>query len=185
MSLLSSNQKQNDNRNMDLLLEKIGQNDEAAFRELYEQQSAAIFAYALSVVKNRADAEDIMQDAFLKIRGAAHLYQAHGRAKAWIFTIVRNLCMMKFRENSRLINTPADEMTYMDDLNYIEDHETRITLQSVFRVLNDEERQIILLHAVSGMKHREIGSVLGLPLATVLSKYHRGLKKLRECLEDR
>lgn len=183
MSLLSSDQKQANMKDTDLLLRRIAEDDETAFRELYEQLSAAVFAYALSVVKNRADAEDIMQETFLKIRSAAHLYDSKGKAKAWIFTIVRNLCRMRFRENNKMISTPADEMSYMDDMSIIEDHETRITVQSSFRVLKDEEREIILLHAVSGMKHREIAKVLGMPLATVLSKYHRGLKKLRVCLE--
>lgn len=183
MSLFSSDQNRKNDADMDSLLKRIGQNDEAAFRELYELMSSAVFAYALSVSRNRADAEDIMQDTFLRIRAAAHLYESHGKAKPWIFTIVRNLCLMRFRENSRMINTPADEMEYMDDLNYIEDHETRLTVQSVLKELNDEESQIIILHAVSGMKHREIASILSLPLATVLSKYHRGLRKLRNRLE--
>ncbi|MDO4415655.1 MAG: RNA polymerase sigma factor [Erysipelotrichaceae bacterium] len=183
MSLHASDQKKMNAQVMDDLLLKIGQNDESAFRKLYEQMSSAVFAYALSVVKNRADAEDIMQDTFLKIRAAAHLYEADGKAKSWIFTIVRNLCMMHFRENRRQIDTPADEMTYMEDLSFIEDHETRLTVRSVLKELNDEESQIIILHAVSGMKHREIASILNIPLATVLSKYHRGLKKLRKNLE--
>ena len=48
--------------------------------------------------------------------------------------------------------------------------------------LSDEERQIVALHALSGFRHREIAEVLELPLATVLSKYHRALKKLRSRL---
>lgn len=50
------------------------------------------------------------------------------------------------------------------------------------RELADEERQILMLHAVTGMKHREIAELLQLSLSTVLSKYHRALKKLRKCL---
>ena len=49
--------------------------------------------------------------------------------------------------------------------------------------LSDEERRVVLLHAVTGMKHREIAALLELPLPTVLSKYHRALKKMRSLLE--
>ena len=49
--------------------------------------------------------------------------------------------------------------------------------------LSDEERQIVVLHAAAGFRHREIADMLGLPLPTVLSKYHRTLKKLRTFLE--
>ena len=49
--------------------------------------------------------------------------------------------------------------------------------------IGEEERRIVLLHAITGMKHREIAALLELPLATVLSKYHRALKKMRAYLE--
>ena len=56
-------------------------------------------------------------------------------------------------------------------------------LQCAMSALSDTERQVVLLHAAAGLKHREIAGVLELPLATVLSKYHRALKKLRVCLK--
>jgi RNA polymerase sigma factor (sigma-70 family) len=59
----------------------------------------------------------------------------------------------------------------------------RTLLQGALASLADEERRIVLLHAVTGMKHREIAALLELPLPTVLSKYHRALKKMRIFLE--
>ena len=53
-----------------------------------------------------------------------------------------------------------------------------------WRALSDEERQIAVLHAVSGMKFREIAELLGLPLSTVLSKYHRSMKRLRDLWQE-
>ena len=61
--------------------------------------------------------------------------------------------------------------------------EDREVLSAALGVLGEQERQIVLLHAVSGLKHREIAQLMELPLATVLSKYHRGLKKLKKKLE--
>ena len=61
--------------------------------------------------------------------------------------------------------------------------EDRAVLQAALGALDDQERQAVLLHAVSGLKHREIAEILELPLPTVLSKYHRALKKLRKQLE--
>ena len=58
----------------------------------------------------------------------------------------------------------------------------RLLLQDALAILGDEERRIVLLHT-AGLKHREIGQALGLPLATVLSKYHRALKKMRAYME--
>ena len=63
------------------------------------------------------------------------------------------------------------------------DAEERILLQHALAAIGEEERRIVLLHAITGMKHREIAALLELPLATVLSKYHRALKKMRAYLE--
>ncbi|HWT27812.1 MAG TPA: sigma factor-like helix-turn-helix DNA-binding protein, partial [Mobilitalea sp.] len=72
-----------------------------------------------------------------------------------------------------------------DDLSfsYVTDSDDRLVLQAALEILNVEEREIILLHAISGFKHREIADNLGMPLATVLSKYNRGLGKLRKHLK--
>ena len=61
--------------------------------------------------------------------------------------------------------------------------EDRQILQTALASLADQERQVVMLHAVTGLKHREIATLLQVPLATVLSKYHRALKKLRVQLE--
>ena len=53
-----------------------------------------------------------------------------------------------------------------------------------FSKLNEQERQILMLHAVTGLKHREIAEIMGIPLATVLSKYARSLKKLKHILQE-
>jgi len=61
--------------------------------------------------------------------------------------------------------------------------EDRYLLQMALGTLSDEECQIVMLHALTGLKHREIAALLEMPLATVLSKYHRALKKLRDFMK--
>ena len=61
--------------------------------------------------------------------------------------------------------------------------EDRQVLQEALARLEPEERQVILLHAISGLKHREIAQLLERPLSTVLSKYHRGLKKMKALMK--
>lgn len=61
--------------------------------------------------------------------------------------------------------------------------ENRKLLQTALAALSQTERQVVLLHAGTGLKHREIAGILELPLATVLSKYHRALRKLKEWME--
>jgi len=60
-----------------------------------------------------------------------------------------------------------------------------MVLEAALTILNTEEQQIVLLHAVTGMKHKEIAELMNLGLSTTLSKYNRALKKLRSYLEER
>ena len=166
------------------LFARIGQGDKSAFCQLYEETSNAVFAYALSFLRNKEDAEDVMQETFLHIRSAAHLYQPLGKPMAWILTIAKNVCLMKFRQNRHVTFMAYDEAPEELDCSQIQEEEDRLVLETAFRVLSKEECQIIVLHAVSGMKHREISQIMGIPLSTILSKYHRGIQKLREQLEE-
>lgn len=167
------------------LFYKIGDGEKEAFCELYEQTSNAVFSYALSLLRNREDAEDAMQETYLKIRSAAHLYRPMGKPMAWILTIARNICLMKFRHQKHYSAVRPEEIAEVPDCRQIEDREDRIVLETAFQVLSREECQVIILHAVSGIKHREISEILCLPLSTVLSRYSRGMKKVREQLEGK
>lgn len=160
---------------------RIASGEKEAFCALYQQTRSAIFTYALSLLRNQADAEDAMQDTYLKIRSAAHLYRSEGKPMAWIFTITRNVCLMKLRKQQRFAAFPTDDE--LPDFQQIEDAEDRMVLKTAFKILSQEECRIIFLHAVTGLKHRQISELLGLPLSTVLSKYNRGLKKLKSELE--
>lgn len=169
------------------LIVRIGNDDITAFEELYRLTDQTVYAFILSILKNPQDAQDIMQDTYLKIRSAAHLYKKQGKPLAWIFTIARNLCLMKLRTASRTSDTPMEELedsSYFasSDEHHIED---RMVLQAALDILAEEDRQIVILHAVSGLKHHEIAKSLGMPLSTVLSKYNRSLKKLKKYLIEK
>lgn len=169
----------------DSLLTQTGRGDGAAFSTLYRLTKNAVYAYAMSILRNPDDAEDAMQDTYLKIRAAAYLYEPQGKPMAWILTITRNVCLMRLRQQKHTCACTQEQMAREPDLNRIEDTEDRVVLRAALQVLSEEESQIIILHAVTGMRHREIGELLQLPLSTVLSKYHRGLKKLKSQLEGK
>ncbi len=162
---------------------RIAAEDKEAFCTLYEACSSTVFAYALSILRNRADAEDAMQDTFLKIRSAAHLYQPQGKPMAWIFTITKNVCLMMIRKKAHIVQGPEEDAQPDLGLDRIQNAEDRMTLEKAFAVLPEDTCQILMLHAVSGMKHREIAELLHMPISTVLSKYNRGMKRLQTELE--
>ncbi len=163
---------------------RIAENDVAAFEEFFRLTERSVYAYALSILRNNDDAMDVVQDTYLKIRGAAHLYRPMGKPMAWVFTIVRNLSMSKLRTKAQTDNLEEGELENNLSFSYVTDSDDRLILQSALKILSEEERKIILLHAISGFTHLEISRDIGFPLSTVLSKYHRGLKKLKKYLTE-
>lgn len=170
-----------DPHDLEELLRQIALGSQQAFEELYRATDSAIYGYALSLMRNHHEAQDIMMDTYLKIRCAAHLYMPLGKPMAWILTITKNIARTKLRSAGRQI--PLDDLEETTP-SFDRDSEEAIALEQAMKVLGDQERQILILHAVTGLKHREIAEMLGMPLATVLSKYARSLKKLKKALEE-
>ena len=97
----------------------------------------------------------------------------------WLMTITRNLALDRLRQHSRTQTLPHEDWQALPEEASPVTAEDRMMLEALLSVLEDQERQIVTLHALTGLKHREIAALLGLPLPTVLSKYSRALKKLR------
>ncbi len=161
---------------------RIAAGDMAAFEEFYRQTERTVYAFVLSTLKNHDDALDVVQDTYLKIRAAAHLYKPMGKPMAWVFTIARNLSVSKIRSKQKNDSITLTDMENDLNFSYVSDAEDRLVLQTALKILSSEETEIILLHAISGFTHREIAKSLEMKLSTVLSKYHRGLKKMKKYL---
>ncbi len=165
------------------LLARTACGDHEAFEGLYAAARGAVYAMALSVLKNAEDAADVTQETFVKVWTGAGQYRPSGSPMAWLLTIARNLARMKLRRDSRQVDLTEREWDAIPARSETVPAEDRAVLQTALAGLEDAERQIVLLHAASGLKHREIAGLLEMPLATVLSKYHRALKKMKAKLE--
>lgn len=168
------------------LILRMANGDGNAFRELYQQTSGAVYGFALSILRNKEDAEDVMHDTYIKTYTSAVTYKPMGKPLSWILTIVRNLSYNKIRAGKVSEDLSQYEYSlgaedYIDESDAIVD---RMVLTQAMKILDFEERQIFVLHAATGLKHREIAEILDLSVGTVLSKYNRSLKKMRKVLED-
>lgn len=161
------------------LFQRIANGDDRAFEELYYNSYRPLYAFILSMTLNKEDAEDILQDTYVRIRGACHLYTPQGNPMAWIMKIAKNLYLMKVRaeknKNTVDISDYDNELSF-ENMSMVED---RILIESLFGHLSEEDRNIIIMHVVMGMKHREIASFMNCQLSTVMSKYHRAMKLLK------
>lgn len=177
-------QEQNrDPAELEKLILRIAAGEQQALEELYHRTRAAVYALALSCVRNAHDAQDITQDTFVRVWEGAPQYRPQGSPMAWLLTVARNLARMKLRQGARQAELSDEEWEAIPADSPGVTPEDRELLQTALAGLEDQERQVVLLHAVTGLKHREIAALLEMPLATVLSKYHRALKKLKSKLK--
>lgn len=168
---------------LESLLARIAKGDKSALGELYERTRAAVLGFAMSMASTPVDAEDVLHDTYLAVYSSAESYTAKGKPMAWIMTIAKNLARMRMRKARRQLDIADDDWgRYLASKSEVSSDE-RILLQTAMKILSDDEQQIVMLHAVAGVKHREIAAILDMPTATVLSKYSRAIKKLRTVME--
>lgn len=165
------------------LLLRVAGGEREALAELYRRTRSAVYGLALSYLKNAHDAQDLTQDVYVQAWDCAEQYRPTGSPMGWLMAVCRNLCLMRLRREERHAALSEEEWDAIPAQECGLDADERTLLQQALASLADEERRIVLLHAVTGMKHREIAALLELPLPTVLSKYHRALKKMRAYLE--
>ena len=155
--------------------------DAGALESLYQATRSAVYAFAFSILRNAHDAEDVLQETYIRLWGASEGYRPQGKPMAWLLRITRNLALSRLREGQKTTEfLPDAQLPAPEGLST----EDRLLLQALLDRLPDQSRQILTLHAVSGLKHREIAVLLDLPLPTVLSKYHRAVKALQKAWKE-
>ncbi len=165
------------------LLKRVAAGDRESLAALYAGTRVAVYAAALALLRNAQDAQDVTQDTYVRVWEKADTYRPHGSPMAWLLTITRNLARMKLRQEGRVAVLTEPEWLAIPAEDHQVDPADRLTLQDALAALPDGERRVVLLHIVSGLKHREIAALLQRPLPTILSQYHRALKKLKKQLE--
>lgn len=161
-------------------ISRIAAGDMDALHCLYDAVGGNVYRFALSLVRDPHDAEDVLQDTFLRICRSAADYQPQGKPLAWIFTIARHLALDKRREQSRPL--PQEEEAV--DVSSVARTERRLLIHTLLNRLSQEDRQILILHVVVGMKHREIADTMGMPMSTVRSRYRRALNRLKSIAKE-
>ena len=166
---------------LEALIARLAQGEAAAMGLIYDMTSSTLYAYALTLLRHSFDAEDVLHDCYLRLYAAAGSYRPQGKPMAYLLTIARNLCLDRLKERARHAELPAEAW---ESLLRVDELPDNLQAAEWLQLLKEKERQIVVLHAVAGFKHREIAAFLGLPLATVLSRYARAMKKLRKAITE-
>jgi RNA polymerase sigma-70 factor, ECF subfamily len=170
------------------LLEVFLRGRESAFTELMRRHEDRIFALALKMTGNRADALDATQDTFILAFRQAGKFRGESAFGTWLYRIGINACRDALRKRKRLPE-PEDELPEAADERYggpgVEEVvATRLDLKRALAELNYDYREAVCLHDLGGIPYEEIAALTGVSIGTVKSRISRGRKRLGELLEQ-
>ncbi|QYJ14936.1 ECF RNA polymerase sigma factor SigK [Rubrobacter xylanophilus DSM 9941] len=174
------------------LLSLVERRDPDAFAALYDRHSRAAYSLAYRMMGERQAAEDLVQDAFLKVWRSAGSYRAErGSVRTWILSILHNRGIDQLRSQaSRLrarerLEASAEKVQPSEAFSETLRSSQREQVREAMSTLPPEQLKILELAYFSGYTHTEIAELLGLPLGTVKGRMRLGLKKIREYFESR
>ena len=172
-----------------LLISRIALKDREAFRALYSATSAKLFGVCLRVLKNRAEAEEVLQDIYVKIWLNADKYQVSGYSPiTWLVAISRNLCIDRLRARRPAADEISEALEIADQSATPE--QTALLKGETGRLVNcleqlhPERAMAVKAAYMEGHSYQDLAALLGQPLNTVRTWLRRSLISLRKCLSS-
>jgi len=177
----------------DDLMTRYQEGDAAAFEMLFARHHQAVFNQARWLLGQTEEAEDAMQEAFLRLARAADRYEGRGLLRAYLLRITRNLCLNRrnhlelrpFASSGSTEVTPSEVMGPEPEPHERLEHRDRLRqLEGHLRELPLRQQEALLLRVQEQLSYREIALVLEVPLGTVKTLIHRARGALARALED-
>ena len=180
-----------------LLIADLSEGDETALAPLIEKYKRMVYRLAMQITQNHADAEDVMQETFLKVYRSIRTFRKDAAFETWVYRIAVNAALnfvkRRERRQENTIETTA-EAEFAVDLRYratrasdphvhAEKAELRRYVTEAVSSLSLKHRTVVILHEFEGLTHAEIASILNCSEGTVRSRLHYARKKLRTLLK--
>ena len=178
------------------LLQRIAHGDRQAFAELYDRFSGPLYGAALRIVREPAEAQDVVHDAFITLWEKAAAFDAtRGNPFSWAVTLVRNRAIDRIRMRRRraellAASTPSDlglasESDFASGADAASSGDEARAVRAAVATLPPEQQRALELAFFSGLTQEEISRTLQEPLGTIKARIRRGLIKLRDTLTPR
>jgi RNA polymerase sigma-70 factor (ECF subfamily) len=173
------------------LISQVGQGDAQAFPTLYERHGRAAYALAYRLMGEKQAAEDLLQEAFLKLWCGAASYRAErGSVRTWLLSIVHNRgidqlrSLASRRRTQEKIESSAQRSQPSEAFAQTWRNSQREQVREALKTLPSEQSKVLRLAYFSGYTHVEIAEFLDLPLGTVKGRMRLGLKKVRDYFDS-
>lgn len=180
------------------LVAKVQQGDAGAYRQLFDLYHRRAFAVALGVVKNRQDAQDVVQEAFIKVHRYIGTFQGNSSFYTWLYRIVMNLSIDHIRrgkpntdfDDARAHESAAGDGSMLPRIldgnpgKTVVRRELTEQLTKSLEELPEYHRAVILLREVEGLSYEEMADVLKVPKGTIMSRLFHARKKMQESLRE-
>lgn len=176
------------------VVKRVQSGEEQAFDELYQLYYQRALSLAYRFTRDRADAEDVVQESFIQVHKSIHTLQEPAYFYSWLNRIIHNKCINMFYRNRNenavdptkmeAVKTYEETRRYMlpqQESNYIGEQEV---LQSILSKMDEKYREVIELAYLQQMKLEEIAEFLDLPLGTIKTRSRRAKKELKELIAE-
>ncbi|WP_040006432.1 RNA polymerase sigma factor [Fibrisoma limi] len=173
-----------------VLIEKLNQRDQRAFHWLYDQYSPALYGVVLRIVRDEEQAQDLLQDIFIKIWKNLDAYDAQkGRLFTWMLNVARNTAIDALRSRktqpASAIRTDEENVHIVDRQHNTEQpNPEHIGVKEVVSQLRPERRELIDLVYFNGYTHEEAAEALNMPLGTVKTRIRAALQELKQLFKS-
>lgn len=162
-------------------LERFLGGDEKAFEEIVVRNEAGVRNVAFGILRDRALAEDVAQEAFLAAHRKAKSFRGEGSFRSWLFRIAARRALDEIRRRQSRGEVELEEPEGPSGAGI----DARLALGKALSQIRPEHRMALVLREVEGMSYREISETLGWPLGTVESRIHRARLELRALLQEK
>lgn len=156
-------------------IERCRRGERDAFRFLVARYQSQAFGHAIAILRNREDALDCLQEAFLDAFQALSRFDAGRRFYPWFYILLRNRCYKL--ANRRREGAPLDEATLLAKAGQHPE------LEQALHSLDADERELITLRHLDGLSYAELAERLEIPVGTVMSRLYHARRKMRARLE--
>jgi len=151
---------------------------------LYQQFAVNMYYVCLRYVKNPADAEDVLQEGFIKIFTHLHKYKEEGSFEGWVRRIITRTAISHLRDNKKYTNHMALEFAIEDKEISVLDKLAEKEIVGMVTKLPPAVKKIFMLHVMEGYNHREIAAIIGCNESTSKSQYYRSRVRIQKMLKQ-